>query len=472
MSVILENQQSESIEVAARRFVSDPSVFFDMSFTKMHSVAPERLKRLQIAALNLRFQEHVKSIPMVTKLAARQRIFSLESFEAAVPLLFEHSMYKSYPLKLLERKQFGELTNWLDKLTSVDLAGVDASNCDSIDSWLDVLASESSLDVAHSSGTSGTMTFFPWSQRDLLVKIRAARVTRLQKFGDPPSRTALKEPFHHVFRGNKFRSANYQADIATLGQPGFVHEWEPRRDADLLWLSARLRLAAVRGDQSRVEVPESLLARRAELDEGQTANQELYANWLKEIAGLQGERIWWTVLAPDLISIAAHFLEMGESWSFDSDSVVTVTGGPKGEPLPPGWLDAIKPFLNARIVEAYSMTELRDFMLMCGAGRYHIDPWIIPYVLDPTTSELLPRRGSQVGRFALFDLTSSDHWGGVITGDEAEVEFDSMCSCGATTQHLGGQIDRLSEKRGGSDKILCTATPEAYDEAMRFLVNY
>ena len=64
-----------------------------------------------------------------------------------------------------------------------------------------------------------------------------------------------------------------------------------------------------------------------------------------------------------------------------------------------------------------------------------MQPWVIPFVLDPETSELLPRRGVQTGRFAFFDLAADSHWGGLMTGDEIEIDFDAQCGCGATTLH-------------------------------------
>ena len=82
-----------------------------------------------------------------------------------------------------------------------------------------------------------------------------------------------------------------------------------------------------------------------------------------------------------------------------------------------------------------------------------------------------PRLGVQTGRFAFFDLATNSHWGGLMTGDEIELDFDGQCECGATTQHFSSRVSRLSEKRGGDDKISCIATPQAYEEAMEFLVG-
>jgi hypothetical protein len=72
---------------------------------------------------------------------------------------------------------------------------------------------------------------------------------------------------------------------------------------------------------------------------------------------------------------------------------------------------------------------------------------------------------------AFFDLMPFAHWGGLMTGDEVEIDFDEPCGCGQTTYHLSSKIARLSEKRGGDDKISCAATPEAYAEAMQFLTG-
>src|SRR5690349_6173481 len=105
------------------RFLDDPVEFFDSSYTQMHSIPRERLEGLQRDALAARFAEGRERIPMVAKLAERQGIESIAEIEDAVPMLFEHTMYKSYPLALLEQQRFELLTGWLSKLTAVDLGG-------------------------------------------------------------------------------------------------------------------------------------------------------------------------------------------------------------------------------------------------------------------------------------------------------------------------------------------------------------
>jgi hypothetical protein len=62
-------------------------------------------------------------------------------------------------------------------------------------------------------------------------------------------------------------------------------------------------------------------------------------------------------------------------------------------------------------------------------------------------------------------------WGGLITGDKVEIDW-RPCSCGRTTPHLAEEITRFSVEQGGTDKITCTATPEAHDAALDFLTSF
>src|ERR1700683_1331471 len=233
-------------ESEIQSFVSDPCAFFEMSYTTAHSQSRDRTAELQRAGLAQRFEEMSNLVPMVAKLAARQKISKVEDFEEVVPLLFEHTMYKSYPIALLERRQFDLLTDWLDKLTTVDVSELDMSTCDSIDSWLGVLANQTDLDVCYSSGTTGTMSFIPWSKCDLDFRARAIRVGELQNFGASPTHTELEDPFHYVAAPSRNRHDNL-AQVYTRDQPGLMHLRSVRRpDADLLWLSAPHPTAAGR----------------------------------------------------------------------------------------------------------------------------------------------------------------------------------------------------------------------------------
>jgi hypothetical protein len=455
----------------AGRFLAEPDTFFGRSYTERHSVSRERLTELQTEALSIRFDRHRERIPMVAKLADRQGITSIDEIESVVPLLFEHTMYKSYPLVFLERQQFGNLTVWLDKLTAVDLAAFDATACDSIDAWLNRLAAETQLNIGFTGGTTGKMSFFPWTQRDLLNKGLSTRVSALQVFGDPPPTSEeWEEPIHLACPAGRYRVFPL-GEVISRGKKEFMHLRDQPLSADMLWLAATLRFAAARGDVTRVEVPESLLARRRELEDVQAGAQAQDEAWLEEVAGLQGEKVIWSGLPYDIYRFSAQLVERGERWSFAPGSVVLLSGGAKGYQLPENWVETIEQAVDARALVGYGMMELTCMNMMCLHGRYHLEPWNIPFVLDPDTSELLPRHGVQIGRAAFFDLLTNDHWGGLITGDEIEIDFDTLCPCGATSAHVGPKVARLGSTRGGDDKISCAATPEAHAEAMDFLTS-
>jgi hypothetical protein len=471
MSAAVDSSSADTGESDARQFYSDPGAFFGESHTATHSIDRGTLVELQVAGLKQRFTEQVERIPMVAKLAARQGITSVDDFDEIVPLLFEHTMYKSYPIALLERRQFGRLSSWLDKLTSVDVAAVDTSGCDSIQGWVELLSEQTDLDMLYSSGTSGTMSFFPWTSQEVAQRARLQRICELQPFGTEPTELSLRTPVHRIGSPARTRR-DYEGEALTFGDPNLLHIRASRRsDADLLWLAARMRNAAARGDASRIDVPESLLARRSELEEAHVDSAASDEAWLAEIEKLQGEHIVWNSFPADMLGFAQPRVEAGIRWSFAPGSVVKVIGGAKGQVLPPDWMDTIARFTDARIFQGYGMVEMSHLNLRCSNDRYHLQPWLIPYILDPESSHLLPRKGVQTGRLAFFDLMPFAHWGGLMTGDEVEIDFDEPCGCGQTTYHLSSKIARLSEKRGGDDKISCAATPEAYAEAMQFLTG-
>jgi hypothetical protein len=137
--------------------------------------------------------------------------------------------------------------------------------------------------------------------------------------------------------------------------------------------------------------------------------------------------------------------------------------------VPDGWEDVVKRFMGVeRLQHGYSMSEMTAYNKMCEHGHFHWEPWIVPFVLDPTDGHPLPRSGRQTGRAAFFDLLPDSYWGGFITGDEITADW-SPCPCGRTTPHIERRVERYSEKQGGDDKITCAASDEAHGAALQAL---
>jgi len=196
--------------------------------------------------------------------------------------------------------------------------------------------------------------------------------------------------------------------------------------------------------------------------------------WVHYLAdNLAGERVFFMAAAELLYDIAKDALAQGKKCNFAKNSSIQSATGGKGRVMPDDWEDVIHEFLNfdQQYGYFYSYSEQVGLHVRCEHGRLHLTPWSIPLILDPETSELLPREGRQRGRAAFFDVAMNGAWGGLITGDSVEIDW-SECPCGRTTAHLSDNITRFSVEQGGSDKISCTATPEAHDDAMDFLTTF
>ena len=447
----------------------------------MLSVPRDRLQELQLEALKQRFDDRRDRIPMLTKLAEKQNITSISDIDDVLPLLFEHTIYKSYPDFLLEKGDYGKMTKWLDRLTPYDLSRVDCSGCSSIHSWLDMISAVTELDPITSSGTTGTMSFTPKDRSDWRIFIMGGfRIQLLQTFGQPPTDADLNEKLHVCWPTHSdghtafYRAPMYYKQYFAKGSDAHFHPMmDTPGDTDLMYLAARLRAAQARGD-SRVNVPDALLARVGELQAEEKERPAKAKAWIEELVEkLQGERVFILAPAQLIYDVAKSALNEGKRCNFASNSSVTAGTGGKGFNMPDDWEQVIDDFLNFNHNYGYfySFSEQCGMHVQCEHGRLHLSPWSIPLILDPETSELLPREGRQKGRAAFFDLAMNGAWGGLITGDSVEIDW-SECPCGRTTAHLSDSITRFSVEQGGSDKISCTATPEAHDDAMDFLTNF
>ena len=151
---------------------------------------------------------------------------------------------------------------------------------------------------------------------------------------------------------------------------------------------------------------------------------------------------------------------------FHPDNCIYVGGGLKRALLPPDYQQFVHETFNIppnRNFQNYSMQELNSGMPRCQkGGRYHVPPWMIPFVLDKDGDTLLPHSAGEIeGRAAFFDLALDGRWNGVITGDKISLDFDP-CACGATSPSIRDNIVRYADLSAGDDKIGCAGTVDAY----------
>jgi hypothetical protein len=450
-----------------RQFADDPLRWFGGDRDAMHRLPVPELAALQLAALRMRFTDLADRLPVVSSLAREQHVERITALDDAAPLLLPHTVYKSYPASLLTQGRFDQLTRWMSRLTTVDLGGLDTRGCDSVDSWLELIDERTRLRLAHSSGTSGTMSFVPHTAQQYALLYEIVRHDTV------PAGTPDDEPVHVVWpsyrtgRSGIARHATAMLEQIARNDPGHFHTLDPGHlSADLMLLAARLRAAGGRAGQ--VEIPAAL---REQRDRYVAARREADAAMRDFTAGLaerlRGQRVISLSLWETYHTMARAGLDQGLSGVFAADSVLMPGGGTKGSVLPDDWAQQVARFAGVPCVRlVYAMVELIMLSLVCPAGAYHLEPWIVPYVLDPRTGVPLPRHGTVRGRAAFFDLTADVYWGGFVTGDRATVSWDA-CPCGRTTPRVAPDISRFED----DDKITCAATPEALDDALEYLAN-
>ncbi|NJP92582.1 hypothetical protein HCN51_24520 [Nonomuraea sp. FMUSA5-5] len=440
-------------------FPADPIGFFGTR-QAMHELPSEDLARLQTDALRERYAALRGRLPVLDTLADDAGIHEVRTLDDIAPLLLPHTVYKSYPASLLTSNRYDRLTAWLQRLTTVDLSRVGTAGCDSIDSWLERIDTETELRLAHSSGTSGTMSFLPHTHRQFDELFRIVGHDALAA-GEPP--VDVVWPSYRYGRSGIARCGRAMAERFAQREDRFHCLHPGLMSADVMFLAGRLHAA------DTAPAGPGLSARLTEFQEAQRPGAAMAA-FARELADtLRGRRIiamnTWNLL----YSVARAGLDQGLEAVFDPGSVVMPGGGAKNQAVPDDWERTVRAFFGVPALHhIYALSEVMALNNLCSQGRFHIEPWVVLYVLDPDTGRPLPRSGVQTGRAAFFDLMAEVHWGGFASGDRVTAGF-SACPCGRSTPHIDRRIERYDAGQGGEDKITCAAAPDAHADALRYL---
>ncbi len=468
---------SEFVEALKR----DPQAFVAARYSDGFSINREQLDAIHLAGLRKRFSELRPRLPVLAKLAAENGIDAIDTIDDAAPLLFPHTVYKSYPLSFIERGQFDRLTKWLSGLTTVDLSAVEPAGIETIDEWIARIEAATEINLIHTFGTTGKLSFLPRTkaQTGLTATLNAHCIRDWAGYNSGPDILAHHLPlispsYRHggsaIIRGMNWMAVNYAGgyDNALFLYPDAYFS------ADVISLAGRLRAAEARGEAGQVNIPAALAARRDEFaarEQGRAADMDRFFEEARNRFG--GQDVFLFAVWPILFEWAEEGLKRGLKGVFGKNSILTTGGGSKGKVLPPDYKQTIFEFLGfERHYEFFGMSELMCSAPRCSHDRFHFPPVIVPYVLDPATGQPLPRSGRQTGRLALMDLLPETYWGGLVTGDEVTMGgFDDICGCGHAGPYLEANIRRFSDAEGGDDKINCAGAPEAHDKAMDFLVG-
>jgi len=426
----------------------------------------------QAVAIKHRFEQLKDGVSALEKLAKRQGVATVDSVADALPLFFDHRVYKSYPLAIIEKRDIAKLNSWLNRLTTHDLTKMDLTGLATIEGWLDRL-DEFGMLVGHSTGTTGKLSFLPRSRSELPAWERAYNYAQHATTGVDPTKEFVTTFFpgyrgrHHMM----LKMLQLSGVPAAGGPEHFITLYQTHVSSDLSSLAGRMQSAEDRGELAKLGLDPALLeARQALIEQGRRRQQDLDAWFARLIEEYRGQRVKIGGTAADLIRTARTGIDKGVKPSFAPNSFISTGGGMKGLKDPPDDWEAfvIDYFGVERIAAIYGMSEIMGTAPKCSHGHYHLPPWTLTVLLDADNNPL-PKQGSQTGRFAAFDILAESYWGGFISGDRVTVHWEEDCPCGWKGPRVDPEIARFSELEGGDDKISCSGSVQAYNEFMDYV---
>lgn len=408
----------------------------DLTLTELFSIDGKKLKDFQTAALNKRIQALKDKIPYLSDKIG-EFFDPITDYNELEGLLTDPDVFKSYDNEWIQRSNFQQMTRWLDYYTSFDLSDIDASGCRSINDWCQLLAGQVGLEICHSTGTSGKLSFVPRSEKE---NKHGANLFMywLQGFADEKDLSFEKGIdsgvtyfFPHarkMFRGQPHKIGYFEDHYTSKPSKTLIEEFSP----DEHLLTALMRKATQNGESLEQFKTHPCYDSVINFQENQP---QMLATWVDDlIENHQGERIvmfsFWAMLYDLACTLKKKNCNNG---FFRQDSVIFLPGGFKGHDLPDGWMEETLEVLGLTIENLqfiYGGSEIVSQMNQCGEGVYHIPPLLIPFLLDPDSGKVLPRKGEQTGQFATYDLAIESYWPGIVFGDKVTINWNGGCRCG------------------------------------------
>src|SRR5690606_5242213 len=296
-----------------------------------------------------------------------QGVDAITDLDDVVPILFQHTAYKSYPMSLLEKGKFKQLTQWLNKLTAHDLSNLDVSDCQSIDDWFQALDEQTPMCIVHSSGTSGKLSIIPRDKDDIL-RFATCRLRNNEGYGDEPNRVegylnGTKQGVPIIYPSYRYGRSGGLRNLQTMADRFDSHAqvytiYDDLMSADVASLAGRVRSAEAKGELDQLEIPEHLLTKYKESLSKQGSQQELQQRFIERVINeCQGKEVIFMGVPSILMDCVRLAQERGIDKLFDSKSIIFTGGGAKGVPLPADWKQQVEKFVGAKPYTVYGMTE-------------------------------------------------------------------------------------------------------------------
>lgn len=418
----------------------------------------DEIEPMQLEAADVLFQDLRRKIPVLDRRARETGVDRISRFEDIVPLLFAHTVYKSYPESFVEKGRWDRMLVWLTTLSADDLTGIDVAGVNDADDWLDRLRANGCTVLA-TSGSSGKCSFLPASNADRALKYRHfANAT-----GWPHARANNQ---YEVFWTGPIEGPNSAIEAGQMmrdqwARPGCFHHLidEPLRITDVAAGAAFTR--RMREGKATPSEIEAFGKKSGEAASRMTAGINRF---IDDLLAKRGEPLMISGLWAQHLQIIERARELGiGDGEFHSETRVNAGGGIKGVALPDDYKERVAQFYGDVIRPgAYGMTELAQVMPRCEAGRYHRPAGLIWLLLDKPGEQLInAREGVVEGRFAFLDLLYTGRWGGLITGDKVEIDWSDRCACGRPGPTILDTISRYAQA-GEDDHIGCAGTIDGY----------
>ena len=422
---------------------------------------PAAIRPMQLEAARELFAERREQIAVLRRRAEETGVSQIRRFDDLVPLLFSHTVYKSYPTSFVEQGRWGKLLMWLKTLSVQDPTSVDMEGVTGVDEWITRLDAAGHKILA-TSGSSGKCSFLNATRGDYELKKRHFAHT----LGFPWLRPRQDRAVFMLGPSSGPNSAVEAAQMgaALWGRPGSIHFLtdEPLRISDVSAMAAmRKRM------QDGVATPQEIAEFEARSMEQGRRMQKAMFELCDKILEHRREPIVLSGLWGQHMLILQRARELGiKDGEFHPESHISAGGGVKGVTLPPDYKEQVDRFYG-KVYRgtAYGMTEQAQIAPRCEALRYHIPPALIMLLLDQPGEKLIapePGSGGVVeGRYGFLDLIYSGRWGGLISGDRIQVDFAERCPCGRYGPTILDTIMRYAQL-GQDDHIGCAGTIDAY----------
>ena len=433
--------------------ITDPDVAYNQP--------SDSLAALRLQAAGELFEARREQIPLLARRAEEAGISSIESFNDLVPLLFSHTVYKSYPQSFFDKGRWDRLLQWLGSLSVEDVSNVDVSGVENVDQWLDRLWAAGHAVIA-TSGSSGKVSFLNHTMDDRVRKTRHFRYTS----GWPFTRADADHAYFWLGPASGRTSAveAFLTNSEIWGRPGeiFALSDEPMLISEV---SEAAAFRTMMGNGSAT--PDAIAAMERKTEERTQRVQDDLGVFVKRLFASRDRPIFLSGLWGQHMMILDRARELGVGdGEFHPDSVIGAGGGVKGVALPDDYKEQVERFYgDVTRLAMYGMTELAQPLPRCEAGRYHAAPGLIILPLDESGERLLTEQDATdnliEARFGFLDLAQEGRWGGLITGDKITVDYAEKCECGRFGPTILDNITRFAQA-GQNDHVGCAGTVDAY----------